>query len=71
MDRRAILRVDIGLYVSRYNMAPAKLLIQDPCPFGQPVIMTAAMLGPSICGNPYMLLLCSLPSLAKLYCDLP
>ena len=41
MASRAILGVDIGLYIATVNMAPVRVLIWDPCPFGLPEMTVA------------------------------
>ena len=44
MDSRTILKMDTELYTNNIK-APAKLLIQDRCPFGQPRIVTVDHMG--------------------------
>ena len=36
-----MLRMDMGVLYELYS-GPAKVLTWDPCPFGQPIILTAA-----------------------------
>ena len=41
LDSRAILRLDIGFYIGTSITGLTQALIWDPCPFGQPTILTA------------------------------